>query len=397
LFIFTAAMATPPPSKAKSTEEQLVGIRAVIDNLAASMATMQGKQGQLTVAVNRLQSNKIVASGNGSGPSHQDLIATAAQHSHKLLFPTYDGKDDPLPWLNRCGQFFRIQATEDVGKVFLASFYMTGDAAQWFTLLEKNQGTPTWDEFERLVNQRFGPPIHGNALGELIQLRRETTIANYQTRFLALVNRCKGLTEPHQIDIFTAGLRDPLKTDVELEQPATLEEAMALARAYEHRLAMSAKPTTRLPSRPAYGRTKQLSIPTPMSATGGQTSGLATTTTEPRFKRLTAAEMAAKHARGECYNCTEKFSKEHLEVCPIKGIFLLELDTPEPLEQLDDTSPLISLHTITGIVVAEMMKLRVTIASVPITALVDSGSTHSFISTEAACRLHLEPLFRPGL
>jgi hypothetical protein len=44
-----------------------------------------------------------------------------------------------------------------------------------------------------------------------------------------------------------------------------------------------------------------------------------------------------------------------------------------------------------------MMKLRVTIASAPITALVDSGSIHSFISTEVACRLHLEPLFRPGL
>jgi hypothetical protein len=122
-------MATPPPSKAKSTEEQLADIRAVVDNLAASMATMQGNQGQLTVAVDRLQSDKIVASGDGSGPSHQDPIATAARHGHKLLFPMYNGKDNPLPWLNRCGQFFRIQATEDVGKVFLVSFYMTGDAA----------------------------------------------------------------------------------------------------------------------------------------------------------------------------------------------------------------------------------------------------------------------------
>jgi hypothetical protein len=190
----------------------------------------------------------------------------------------------------------------------------------------------TWDEFERLVNQRFGPPIRGNALGELIQLRRETTAADYQTRFLTLVNRCKGLTEPHQIDIFTAGLHDPLKTDVELEQLATLEEAMALAHAYEHRLAMSAEPTTRMASRPAYDRTKQLAIHAPPPATGGQTSGMAAPATEPRFKHLTAAEMAAKRVRGECYNCTEKFSKEHLEVCPVKGIFLLELDTPEPLE-----------------------------------------------------------------
>jgi hypothetical protein len=299
--------------------------------------------------------------------------------------------------LNRCGQFFRIHATEDAGKVFLASFYMMGDTTQWFALLQKNQGTPTWDEFERLVNQRFGPPIRSNALGELIQLRCETIVADYQTRFLALVNRCKGLTEPHQIDIFPVGLRDPLKTDVELEQPTTLEEAMALARAYEHRMAMSAEPTTCLASRPVYGHTKQLAIPAPSSAAGSQTSGSATTTTEPCFKRLMAAKMAAKPVWGECYNCTKKFSKEHLEVCPVKGIFLLELDTPEPLEQLDDTSPLISLHAITGIATAETIKLWVTIASAPITALVDSSSTHSFISTEAACHLHLEPLFRPGL
>jgi hypothetical protein len=63
-------MATPPPSKAKSTEEQLADIHAVIDNLAASMATMQGNQGQLTVAMNRLQSDKIATSGDGSAPSH---------------------------------------------------------------------------------------------------------------------------------------------------------------------------------------------------------------------------------------------------------------------------------------------------------------------------------------
>jgi hypothetical protein len=66
--------------------------------------------------------------GDGTGPSHQDPIATTARHGHKLLFLTYDDKEDPLPWLNQCDQLFRIQATEDVGKVFLASFYMTGDA-----------------------------------------------------------------------------------------------------------------------------------------------------------------------------------------------------------------------------------------------------------------------------
>jgi hypothetical protein len=43
-----------PPSKTKTTDEQFAELCAVIDNMAASMATMQGKQGQLTGGINRL-------------------------------------------------------------------------------------------------------------------------------------------------------------------------------------------------------------------------------------------------------------------------------------------------------------------------------------------------------
>jgi hypothetical protein len=66
-----------------------------------------------------------------------DTIAHTAKHGHKLLFPTYDGTEDPLPGFNRCDQFFRIQETPDAGKVFLATFYMSVEASQWFTLLER--------------------------------------------------------------------------------------------------------------------------------------------------------------------------------------------------------------------------------------------------------------------
>jgi hypothetical protein len=214
------------------------------------MATMQGNQGQLIVAVNRFQSEKIVIGDGHDLQASRDPIASAARHGHKLMFPTYDGSEDPLPWLNRCEQFFRIQKTEETGKVFLAAFYMTGDAAQWYALVERNHGTPEWAEFVKLVNQRFEPPLRGNTLGELIQLKRDTTVADYQNRFLALVNRCTGLNEKQQIDIFTAGLRNPLKIDVELEQPATLHDVMALARAYEQRLAMTGDSLARMTFRP---------------------------------------------------------------------------------------------------------------------------------------------------
>jgi hypothetical protein len=55
-------MTTSTTPSNKSVAEQIADLRAVIDNMAASLATMQGNQGQLTVAVNRLQSEKIVVS-----------------------------------------------------------------------------------------------------------------------------------------------------------------------------------------------------------------------------------------------------------------------------------------------------------------------------------------------
>jgi hypothetical protein len=125
--LVTMTTSTTPPSK--SVAEQIADLRAVIDNMAASLATMQGNQGQLTVAVNRLQSEKVVVGDARPPQSSRDPAISAARHGHKLLFPTYDGTEDPLPWLNRCEQFFRIQSTEEAGKVFLAAFYMTGDAA----------------------------------------------------------------------------------------------------------------------------------------------------------------------------------------------------------------------------------------------------------------------------
>jgi hypothetical protein len=152
---------------------------------------------------------------------------------------------------------------------------------------------------------------------------------------LALVNRCTGLTEKQQIDIFTVGLRNPLKTDVELEQPATLDDAMALARAYESRLAMTADMPARTINRPQAGRTqpstKALALPAPATSSAAQGA----TPAEQRLRRLTPAEMAAKREKGECFNCSEKFSRAHLEVCPMKGLFLLELESAEE-EELDN-------------------------------------------------------------
>jgi hypothetical protein len=181
-----------------------------------------------------------------------------------------------------------------------------------------------------------------------------------------------------------------------LEQSVTLDDAMALARAYEQHLAMTGDFPARATFRPQTGRpaptAKVLALPASLAPTAQQ--GVATAT--PRLWRLTAADMAAKREKGECFNCIEKFSRAHLDVCPMKGLFLLELDAATP-DNLDEEKPLISLNAITGISAAETMTLHVHLLDSVVEALVDSGSTHSFISADTASRLHLQPVYRPGL
>jgi hypothetical protein len=70
-----------------------------------------------------------------------------------LEFPTYDGNGDPLPWLNRCETFVRVQNTPERRRVWYATMHLTGAAKLWYYCLELTAGTPSWRRFAQLVQQ----------------------------------------------------------------------------------------------------------------------------------------------------------------------------------------------------------------------------------------------------
>jgi len=98
---------------------------------------------------------------------------------HKLSFPTFDGKEDPLGWLNKCEQFFFGQQTRYADRVWLASYHLTGTALQWYLILENDTGRSTWEEFRGLCQQRFGPPLSTNHLADLARLPFTSTVDAY--------------------------------------------------------------------------------------------------------------------------------------------------------------------------------------------------------------------------
>lgn len=90
--------------------------------------------------------------------------------------------------------------------------------------------------FAQLIQQRFGPTMTDGPIGELMLLRRTGTVEDYTDKFLALACRDADITEKQLVQMYNAGLVNPLKTDVALQRPQSLDDAIMFVRTYEQRL-----------------------------------------------------------------------------------------------------------------------------------------------------------------
>jgi hypothetical protein len=90
----------------------------------------------------------------------------------------------------------------------------------------------------------------------------------------------------------------------------------------------------------------------------------------------------------------EKFMPDHR--CAAKGVYLIEMDDEVEVDTAVDELG-ISLHTLTGIDVTNTMKLHISINGKLLVALVDTGSTHTFIKEGLLSQLGLEVTPQDGL
>ncbi|XP_051229344.1 uncharacterized protein [Lolium perenne] len=285
----------------------------------------------------------------------------------KLEFATYDGATDPLNWLNQCEQFFRGQRTLSADRTWIASYHLRGAAQTWYYALEQDEGgMPPWERFCDLCLQRFGPTLRGSRLAELGRLAFTTTVQDFADHFRS--------SHGH---VIRTGLR-----------AACPRHAAGLRATW--------KRASRAPTRPDAHRPAALA-----AAPAGPPAP-----TRP-FKGLTAAEQLERRRQGLCFNCDEKYASGH--TCA--RLFYLETIDDADVEALtaelaaatvteagvttyapvDVSAFVVSLHAMAGIKTAKTMLLPVTISGDRLTALVDTGSTHNFLSNTAMRRLALQP------
>jgi hypothetical protein len=139
-------------------------------------------------------------------------------------------------------------------------YHLTDTAQKWYLILESELGRPPWAEFWSLCQQRFGPPLSNNHLTDLARLPFTSTVYKYMEASQAHVAHAGTLTPLQKAQLFTGGLPDHIRIDVELHEPQNLQHAMRLARAYERR---NAPALLALPAPPQPARCHAGALPVP--------------------------------------------------------------------------------------------------------------------------------------
>jgi len=154
-----------------------------IADLAKMIETLTTTVTSLQTSVAELQKDKSSSSSGAAGFPEGQRLQDRPPRFQKMDFPQYDGKSDPLIFINRCESYFHQQRIMEEEKVWMASYNLEESAQMWYIQVQQDEGTPSWRRFKEMLNLRYGPPLHSAPLAELADCRRTSTVAEYQDRF----------------------------------------------------------------------------------------------------------------------------------------------------------------------------------------------------------------------
>jgi len=168
----------------------------------------------------------------------------------RVDFPRFDG-EDVQGWVYRCEQFFEVEGTPGNLKVRVASIQLTGKALIWHQSFMKGRNGvwPGWDEYKGAMAARFGIQPFDDPLAELMKLKQQGTVEQYQESFDALLNRVE-LPISHAVSCFLSGLCDEIQNAVRMFKPQTIHDAYCLAKLQEATLASISRRTKPILEKP---------------------------------------------------------------------------------------------------------------------------------------------------
>ncbi|XP_017423676.2 uncharacterized protein LOC108332889 [Vigna angularis] len=354
-----------------------------MDEMLHNMSLVISKMDDLNLRLSALENHPP------SPPPSPLPFSSPVNHRHflKLDVPRFDGSDP-----------------HEEERITVASFYLDGPALAWFQWMYRNGQIHSWPQLLQALEICFAPTAFDDPRGKLFKLTQTSSVAAYLSEFETLANRIVGLQPQFLLSCFISGLKPEIRREVLSQQPQTLSQASGLARLHEEKfqdltrlIRQRSGPgplslLTRSPTTPLVPLVPLKQLPPLLPAPPPRT----------RFKQLTEAEMADRRERGLCFNCDQKFSRNHR--CPARYMLLvaeedndscksslhapiLEPNPPDPVSPVitdDPNQAQLCLNALSGFGAPETLRVSGQIDQFQVTVLVDGGSTHNFIQEVVA-------------
>ena len=244
-------------------------------------------------------------------------------------------------WLFSCERYFDAMGGgfPEQERVAFAIALLRGSALHWWrtrhSAMANNPATAanqlnTWATFSAAITADFQPINNARVAREkLATIRQERSVQDYVSRFRAIMIQVEDLTEAEARDRFMRGLKLEPRREVELRNPASLDEMMRLADRFDavtfqyqpqrqrdqrgrynngNRALDNQQERWRPPAQPAY--------PNGSGNGGGGPSPMELGVMHQRHSTMTDEERRRLQQEGRCFYCKEK---GHIApVCPKK-------------------------------------------------------------------------------
>ncbi|KAH0653300.1 hypothetical protein KY289_030978 [Solanum tuberosum] len=376
-------------------------MKEVKDSFAKDLADMRGFFQKMV--------GKIVPMGSPQRDPYMDApTAPTLRHKPASVELGRFGGENAEAWLFQAERYFDFYGIAAAHRLTLASFYLDGEALDWYRWLFRNKQLVGWDHFVEKVKIRFQPKGLESVEGRLAKLHQMTTVSKFQGRFEAMANQTNDISEGLMVRLFISGLREDIKGSVLAHGPKSFEEALDLAHIHEKRIQAEKGQV-----RPALANRIPPLLPNPSTKTfhdpSSKSIAPASLSTpiqnRPPLKRLTHAEIQSRRERGLCYYCEEKYIVGHKCKTPPHLLLLTDGTSMDPLLpdpfvtddilaedlqclELQEHSA-ISYNALAGGSSPSTLRFTGQVNGTSIQILVDKGSTHNFIQERVARFLQL--------
>lgn len=383
--------------------------RGLEGNLTLTTPPAMGMFRNLENSVHDYDSSFLYRGGSGSGSNRGPRP--------RIDFPMFVG-ERPKSWKRQCEAYFRVFDISPECWVDTATMHFAGGASIWLENTGIDIEKLSWSALCNLVCGKFGRNEFQKLLRQLFHMKQMGSVVEYIQEFTEVMHALKAHTTAWDPELlpsrFVDGLKEEIKVVVLVHQPKNLdiavslallqEEAMDIWRNREPRRGEGSFPYARSNYKvPALVTTSADKLATSSSAQRAtipaeDKRGLenarhsATSTAEDR----TASLNSFRRSRGLCFVCGEKWAPGHKCATTVQLHVVQEMLDALGLDSVEDTVMetetqgellAISQAAVAGTDAPNTFRLLGQIQKQQVLMLIDSGSSHCFVSETIASQL----------